>query len=82
MVRKNFNRMYSAHNEEKFVVAEKFMRTLKNKICKYMTSVSKNVYTDNLDYIVNKYNNTYHSTIKIKPTFVKSSTFIDFDEKN
>ena len=40
------------------------------------------MYIDNLDYIVNKYNNTYHNTIKMKPTFVKSSTLIDFDEKN
>ena len=49
----------------------------KNKIYKYMTSVSKNVYIDKLDDIVNKYNNTYHSTIKMKPVDVKSSTYID-----
>ena len=58
--------MYSMHNEGKFVVSERFIRTLKNKIYKYMISVSKNVYIDKLDDIVNKYNNTYHSTIKIK----------------
>ena len=58
--------MYSTHNEGKFVVSERFIRTLKNKIYKYMISVSKNVYVDKLDDIVNKYNNTYHSTIKIK----------------
>ena len=58
--------MYSTHNEGKFVVSERFIRTLKNKIYKYMISVSKNVYIDKLDDIVNKYNNTYHSTIKIK----------------
>ena len=58
--------MYSTHNEGKSVIAEKFIRTLKNKIYKYMTSVSKNVYVDKLDDIVNKYNNTYHSTIKMK----------------
>ena len=57
--------MYSTHNEGKFV-SERFIRTLKNKIYKYMISVSKNVYIDKLDDIVNKYNNTYHSTIKIK----------------
>ena len=58
--------MYSTHNEGKSVIAEKFIRTLKNKIYKYMTSVSKNVYVDKLDDIVNKYNNTYHSTTKMK----------------
>ena len=52
--------MYSIHNERKSVVVEIFIRTLKNKIYKYMTSVSKNVYIDKLDEIVNKYNNTYH----------------------
>ena len=69
--------MYSTHNEGKSVVAERFIRTLKNKIYKYMTSISKNVYIDKLDNIVNKYNNTYHSTIKMKPVDVKSSTYID-----
>ena len=53
------------------------MRTLKNKICKYITSISKNVYIDKLDDIVNKYNNTYHRTIKKKPADVKPSTYID-----
>ena len=56
--------MYSMHNEGKSVVVERFIRTLKNKIYKYMTSISKNVYIDKLDDIVDKYNNTYHSTIK------------------
>ena len=69
--------MCSTHNEGKYVIAAKFMRTLKNKIYKYMTSVSKNVYTDKLDDIVNKYNNTYHSTIKMKPVDVKTNTYID-----
>ena len=55
--------MYSTYNEGISVVAERFNRTLKNKIYKYMTSVSKNVYIDKLDDIVNKYNNIYHSTI-------------------
>ena len=63
---KNSMEMYSTHNEGKSVITEKFIRTLKNKIYKYMTSVSKNVYVDKLDDIVNKYNNTYHSTIKMK----------------
>ena len=59
--------MYSIHNEGKSVVAERFIRTIKNKIYKYMTSISKNVYIDKLDDIVNEYNNTYHRTIKMKP---------------
>ena len=63
--------MYSTHSEGKSVVAERFIRNLKNKIYKYMTSVSKNIYVNILDYIVNKYNNTYHSTIRIKPVDVK-----------
>ena len=63
--------MYSTHSEGKSVVAERFIRNLKNKIYKYMTSVSKNIYVNILDYIVNKYNNTYHSTIRTKPVDVK-----------
>ena len=74
--------MYSTHNEGKSVVAERFIRTLKNKFYKYMTSVSKNVYIDKLDEIVNKYNNTYHITIKLKPVDVKSSTYIDSSKEN
>ena len=52
--------MYSTYNEGKSVVAERFIRTLKNKIFKQMTAISKNVYFDVLDDIVNKYNNTIH----------------------
>ena len=51
--------MYSTHNEGKSVLAERFIRTLENKIYKYMNLISKNVYIDKLDEIVNKYNNTY-----------------------
>ena len=76
--------MYSTHNKAKSVAAERFMRTFIkfiikfiNKICKYMTSVSKNVYIDKLDDIVNKYKNTYHITIKMKPVHVKWNTYID-----
>ena len=65
--------MYSTYNEGKSVVAERFIRTLKNKIYKHMTAVSKNVYFDVLDYIVHKYNNTYHNTIKMKSIDVKSN---------
>ena len=64
-------------NEEKSVGAERFIRTLKNKIYKCMTLISKNVYIDKLDDIVNKYDNAYHSTIKIKPINVKLSIYID-----
>ena len=73
--------MYSIHNERKSVVAERFIRTLKNKIYKYMTSISKNVYIDKLGDIVDKYNNTYHKTIKMKPIDVKDNTYIDFEKE-
>ena len=63
--------MYSTHNEGKSVVAERFIRTLKSKIYKHMTSISKNVYIDKLDDIVNEYNNAYHTTIKMKPLMLK-----------
>ena len=63
--------MYSIHNEGKSVLAERFIRTLKTKIYKYMTSVSKNVYIDKLDVTVNEYRNTYHRAIKMKPFDVK-----------
>ena len=69
--------MNSMHNEGKSVVAERFIRTLKKKIYKCMTSISKNQYIDKLDNIVNKCNITYHRTIKMKPADVKPSTCID-----
>ena len=69
--------IYSTNNEENYAVAERFIRTLKNRIYKYMTSVSKNEYIDKLDDTVNKYNNTYYRTIKMKPIDVKSNTYID-----
>ena len=65
------------HNEGKSVIAETVIRILKNKIYKYMTSISKSVYIDKLDEIVNKDNNTYHNTIKMKPVDVKSNTYSD-----
>ena len=68
--------MYSTNNEGKSVVAERFVRTLKSKIYKYMTSISKNVYFYKLNAIVNKYNNTYHTTIKMKPIDVKNNTIL------
>ena len=63
---KNNLEMYSTHNEGKSVVAERFIRTLKNKIYKYITSVTKNVCINKLGDIVNKYNNTYHKKIEMK----------------
>ena len=63
--------MFSIHNEGKTVVAERFIRTLKNKIYKYMSSTSKNVYIYKLNDIVKEYNNTYHKSIKMKPIDVK-----------
>ena len=73
--------MYSIHNEGKFVVAERFIRTLKTKIYKYMTSVSKNVYIDKLDDLVGEYNNTYHRTIRMKSVDVKDNTYIGFKKE-
>ena len=74
---KNDIEVYSTHNEVKFVAAERFIRTLKNKIYKYMTSVSKNEHIYKLDDTVNKCNNTCHSTVKMKPVNVKSNTYIN-----
>ena len=65
--------------EEKSVVAERFIRTLKNKIYKHMASISKNVYYDVLDDIVNKYNNIYHKTIKMKPADVGDNSFTEYN---
>ena len=74
----NYIEMYSIHNEGKSVVAEEFIRTLKTKIYKYMTAISKNVYIDKLNDMVNEYNNTYHRAIKMKPVGVKDNTYILF----
>ena len=73
--------MYSINNEGKSVVAKRFIRTLKNKIYKCMTSISKNMYIDELDDIVDEYNNTYYRTIKMKPIDVKDDTYIDFEKE-
>ena len=71
--------IYSTHSEVKSIAAERFMRISKNKIYKSMTSRWKSVYIDKLEEIVHKYNNTHHRTIKLKPTDVKSSMYIDFN---
>ena len=73
--------MYSTNNEGKSVIAETFIRTLKNKIYKYMISISKNVYINKLDEIVKKYNNTYHTSIKMKPVDVKDNVYVDFKKE-
>ena len=82
LLEKNGIEMYSTDNDGKPVVAERFIRTLKNKIYKYMTLILRNVYIDELDDIVKKYNNTYHRTIKMKPVDVKPSIDIDFNKEN
>ena len=74
--------MYSTFNEGKSVVTERFIRTLKNKLYKHMAASGKNVYYDVLDDVVNKYNNTKHSTIKMKPTDVKNNKRVYIDEHN
>ena len=74
--------MYSTYNKGKSVVAERFIRTLKNKLYKHMMGAGKNVYYDVLDDVVNKYNNTKHSTIKMKPIDVKNNKIVYINEHN
>ena len=73
--------MYSTNNEGKSAVAERFFRTLKSKIYKYMTLISKNVYIDKLGDILDENNNTYHTIIKMKPIDVKDNTYINTDKE-
>ena len=72
--------MYSTYNEGKSVVADRLIRTLKNKIFKHMSAISKNFYFDVLDDIVNKYNNTVHRTIKMKPIDFTGVSYTDYNE--
>ena len=84
MVKDNYIEMYSIHNEQKSVVAERFIRTLKTKTYKNMTTVSKNVYIDKLDDTVGDDTvgeNTYHRTIKMKPVDVKANTYFGFQKE-
>ena len=74
--------MFLAYNEGKSVVAERFVRTLRNKVFKHMTAISKNVCFDMLDDIVNKYNNTVHRTIKMKPIDVTSYFYAEYNENS
>ena len=69
--------MYSTYNEEKSVVAERFIKTLKNKVFKHMTAISKYIYSDVLDDIVYKYNNTVHRTIKMKSNDVTGNFYVE-----
>ena len=77
--------MHSTHKEEKSVIPERFIRTLKNKIYNYLTSISKNVYIEKLDGIVNivsnNYNNTYQRTIKKKAIDAKANTYINSNKE-
>ena len=82
---KNTIEMYSTHNGERSIITEGFIRRLKNKIDKYITLISKIVYIDKLDDEVNKYNNTYHKRIKmkpvdVKPTYINSSKEINDED--
>ena len=72
--------MFSTYNEGKFVVAEKFIRTLKNKVFKHLKTISKNVYFDVLGYNVNKYNKNVHRTIKTKPIDVTDDSYAEYNE--
>ena len=76
-LQKNGIEMYSAQNEGKSAVTEKFIRTLKNNVYKYMTPISNNAYINQWDDIITKYSNTYHGIIKMKHVDVKSSTYFD-----
>ena len=77
MARKNDIEIYWKHSEGKSVVAERFIITLNNKFHKCMTSVSKSVFINKLYVIINKFDNTLHSTIKMKLVYVKSNTYIN-----
>ena len=72
--------MYLTYNERKSVVVERFIRTLKNKIFKDVTAISKNIYFDVLDDIVDKYNNTVHRAIKMKPIDVTHGSYVKYNE--
>ena len=74
--------IYSTHHEGKSLVAERFIRTLKNKIYRHMTANSKNVYFDILDDMVGEYNKTYHKSIKMKPIDIKSDSFAEYNKES
>ena len=72
--------MYSTYSEGKSVVAERFIRTLKNKVFKLMKTISKNFYFDVLDDVFNKYNNTVHRTIKMKPIDATHDSYTEYNK--
>ena len=72
--------IYSTYNEGKSVVAERFIRTLKNKSFKHMTAIPQNIYFDVLNDIVDKYNKTVHKTIKMKPIEVTDDYYAEYNE--
>ena len=74
--------MYLTHNDGKSVAAERFIKTLENTTYKYMTPIPNNMCIDKLDETINKYNNTFHRTIKMKSINVNPSMYIDFNIKN
>ena len=80
-LKNNVIEMHSTHNEEKAVVAERFIGTLKNKIYSCMTSISKNVYIDKIDNVVNKCNNSYYNTNKMKPVDLKKKHILTLIKK-
>ena len=80
-VKENDIEMYSTFNEGKSVVAERFIKTLENKICKHMAAIVENVYFNDLDDIVDKYNNSIHSSIKMKPKDVTDDSFVEYSEE-
>ena len=82
LLKTNNIKMYSTYNERKSAVAERFIRTIKNKIFKHMTAVSKNVYFDVLKDIVNKYINAIHRTIKMKPIDITSDSYAEYTENS
>ena len=82
MLQNNDIIIYSTHNEGKYAVAERFINPLKYKIYKHMKAVSKNAYFDVLNEIVDEYNNKYHRTIKMKPIYVISDSFAEYDEES
>ena len=73
--------MCSTYNEGKSVVAERFIKTLKNDIYKHMTTIGENLYFNDLDDIVKKYNNAIHSLIKMKPKDVTDDSLLNILRK-
>ena len=80
-LKENDIEMYSTFNEGKSVVAERFIKTLKNKIYKHMTTIGENIYFNDLDDIIKKYNNTVNSSIKLKPKDVTDDSFVEYSEE-